>query len=85
MKSHRKYDPIGHLIDDLAVIDGVLMKGRRIILAEELQQQELEESYNNHMGIKMTRLLLWMSIHWLTLMQTLKIPLICCSTYHGFQ
>ena len=38
--------------DNLAVIDGTVMKGRCIIIPENLKQQALEQLHVNHMGIK---------------------------------
>ena len=35
-----------------AVIDGVVMKGRCIIIPAVLRQQVLDQLYINHMGIK---------------------------------
>ena len=38
--------------DDLAVIDNVVIKGRHIIVPQELKQQVLDQLQLNHMGIK---------------------------------
>ena len=38
--------------DDLAVIDGVVMKGRHIIIPVVLRQQVLDQLHLNNMGIK---------------------------------
>ena len=38
--------------DDLAVIDGVIMKGRWIIIPMVLKQQVLDQLHTNYMGIK---------------------------------
>ena len=38
-------------IDDLIVIDGIVIKGRGIIMTKELQKQALELLHNNNMGI----------------------------------
>ena len=38
--------------DDLAVIDGIVMKGRHIIIPEVLKQQVLDQLHVNHMGIE---------------------------------
>ena len=38
--------------DDLAVIDGIVMKGRCIIIPEVLKQQVLDQLHVNHMVIK---------------------------------
>ena len=43
--------------DDLAVIDGVIMKGRCIIMPQDLQQQVLDQLHLNHMAIEKTKLL----------------------------
>ena len=36
----------------MAVIDGVVIKGRHIVIPEALQQQALKQLHINHMGIK---------------------------------
>ena len=38
--------------DDMAVIDGAVIKGRCIVIPEALQQQVLEQLHINHMGTK---------------------------------
>ena len=38
--------------DKLAVIDGVLLKGRCIIIPDSLKQQVLTQLHINHMGIE---------------------------------
>ena len=43
--------------DDLAVIDGILVKDRHIIIPERLKQQVPDQLHINHMGIKKTKLL----------------------------
>ena len=40
------------LRDDMAVIDGVVIKGRCIVIPHALQQQVLKQLHINHMGIK---------------------------------
>ena len=37
---------------DLAVMDGAVMKGRHIIVPQNLQQQVLDQLHLNHMGIQ---------------------------------
>ena len=37
--------------DELAVIDGVILKGRHIFIPTNLQHQILEQLHTNHMGI----------------------------------
>ena len=38
--------------DNLAVTDGVIMKGRWIIIPTALEQQVLGQLYTNHIGIE---------------------------------
>ena len=40
--------------DDLAVMDGMVMKGRCIIIPAVLKQQVLDHLHTNHMGIEKT-------------------------------
>ena len=47
---------------DLAVIDGMIMKGRCNIIPVKLQKQSLDQLHGNHMGIKNTWLLACESI-----------------------
>ena len=41
--------------DDMAVIDGVILKGRCIVIPESLQRQTLEQLNVNHLGIYKTK------------------------------
>ena len=43
--------------DELAVIDGVILKGRHIIIPDSLKQQVLTQLHTSHMGIEKTKLL----------------------------
>ena len=49
---HQDIRPYWSFKDDLAVIDGVIMKGRCIIIPEALKQQALDQFHVNHMGIE---------------------------------
>ena len=53
--------------DDLAVIDGVIIKGRCIIIPQELKQWVLDQLHLNHMGIKKTKLLMCKSVYWVNI------------------
>ena len=53
--------------DDLAVMDGIVMKGRCIIVPEVLKHQALDQLHVNHMGIKKTKLLACESIYWVNI------------------
>ena len=50
--------------DELAVIDGVMLKGRCIIIPNSLRQQVLNQLNINHMGIEKMKLLAWECIYW---------------------
>ena len=51
--------------DYTAVINGVVIKSRCIVIPEVLQQQALKLLYINHMGIGKTKLLACKSIYWI--------------------
>ena len=48
---HLDIRPYWSYKDDLAVIDGIVMKGRHVIIREVLKQQAVDQLYINHMGI----------------------------------
>ena len=50
---------------DMAVIDGVVMKGRHIVIQEALQQQVLKQLHMNHMDIEKTKLFEQKSVYWI--------------------
>ena len=49
----------------MAVINGVVIKGRGIIIPEVLQQKALRYLHINHMGIEKTKLLACKSVYWI--------------------
>ena len=51
-KLHSDLRPYGSYRNDLAVIDGVVMKGTQIVIPTVLKQQVLDQLHTNHMGIK---------------------------------
>ena len=50
--------------DELAVIDGVILKGRCIIIPNSLREQVLNQLHTNHMGIEKTKLLARGCVYW---------------------
>ena len=56
--------PYWPYMDELVVIDGVLLKGRHIIIPDDLKQQVLTQLHINHMGIEKTKLLAHESVFW---------------------
>ena len=56
--------------DNLVDIDGIVMKGRHIIIPKVLKQQVLDQLHVNHMGIKNQNCLHASLYIWLTLTMT---------------
>ena len=50
--------------DDMAVIDGVIVKDQCIVMPETLQWQALKQLHVNHMGTDQTKLLAPESMYW---------------------
>ena len=53
--------------DDLAVIDGIVKKGRCIVIPENQKQQVLHQLHVNHMGIKKMKILAHESVYWVNI------------------
>ena len=71
--------------DELAVIDGVLLKGRCIIIPYNLKQQVLTQLHINHMGIEKTKLLARESIFWHNINANIEACTKSCATCLEFQ
>ena len=50
--------------DELAVIDGIILKGKCIIIPNRLKEQVLNQLYTKHMGIEKTKLLAQECVYW---------------------
>ena len=50
--------------DKLAVIDGIILKGKCIIIPNSLKEQVLSQLHTNNMGIEKTKLLAWECVYW---------------------
>ena len=61
---HTDLKPYWSYKDKLAIIDGVMLKGRCIVIPISLKQQVLEQLHTNHMGIEKTKLLACKSVYW---------------------
>ena len=64
-----KYWPIWH---DLAIINGVAMKGKQIITPFSLQKQMLDQLHSNHMGIEKMQLFVRKSVYWINMNADMK-------------
>ena len=51
-KLHADLRPYWSYRDELVVIDGIILKGRCIIMPNSLRQHLLDQLYRNHMGIE---------------------------------
>ena len=71
--------------DDMAVIDGIIMKGRHIIIPGILKTQVLDQLHINHMGIEKTKLLACESIYWPNINDEVENFIKKCSTCLTFQ
>ena len=58
------YNHIWSYRDKLAVIDGVILKGKCIIMPNRLREQVLNQLHTNHMGIEKTKLLACECVYW---------------------
>ena len=67
------------------MIDGVVMKGRQIIVPQELKQQVLDQLHINHMGIEKTKLLACKSVYWVNINNDIEKSCKTCNTCLEFQ
>ena len=61
------------------------MKGRHIIIPEDVKQQALDQLHVNHMGIKKTKLLMNESVFWVNINNDIENHVKNCSTCLKFQ
>ena len=61
---HADIKPYWPYRDELVVIDGVILKGRHIVIPYSLRQQVLTQLHISHMGIEKTKLLAHDSVFW---------------------
>ena len=58
------FSHIGHTGMRMVVIDGIILKGKHIIIPNSLKEQVLGQLHTNHMGIEKTKLLAWECVYW---------------------
>ena len=71
--------------DELAVIDGTMLKGRCIIIPNSLRQQVLNKLHINHMGIEKTKLLVCEYVYWHSINADIEKYIKQCATCPEFQ
>ena len=71
--------------DKLAVIDGIVLKGRHIIIPNSLKQQVLNQLHINHMGIEKTKLLAHECAYWHSINTDIEMYIKQCAICLEFQ
>ena len=61
---HVDLQPYWSYRDELAVIDGIILRGKCIIMLNSLREWELNQLHTNHMGIEKTKLLAHECVYW---------------------
>ena len=84
-KLHSDFRPYWSYRDELAVIHGVVMKGRCIPIPTSLKQQVLDQLHTNHMGIEKTKLLTCESVYWADINVDIEKHIKNCATCLEFQ
>ena len=82
---HVELKPYWLYRDELAVIDGIILKGRHIVIPQSLRQQILEQLHTNHMGIEKTKLLACESVYWSSINADMENFIKNCATCLQFQ
>ena len=82
---HTNIRPYWLYRDELMVIDGVILKGRCIIIPDSLKQQVLAQVHTNHMGIEKMKLLACESVFWHNINANIEAYIKVCATCLEFQ
>ena len=82
---HTDLKPYWSYRDELAIIDGVMLKGRHISIPTSLKQQVLDQPHTKHMGIEKTKLLTCESVSWSDINVVIKKYIKSCATCLEFQ
>ena len=82
---HTNIRPYWPYRNELAVIDGVILKGRHIVIPNSLRQQVLAQLHTGHMGIEKTKLLARDSVFWSNINANIKACIKHCATCLKFQ
>ena len=71
--------------DELVVIDGMILKGRCIIIPNSFRQRVLDQLHTNHMGIEKTKLLAHECVYWHSINADIAKYIKQCATCLEFQ
>ena len=84
-KLHADLRPYWSYRDKLTVIDGIILKGRCVVIPNSLRQQVLNQLHTNHMGIEKTKLLACEFVYWSSINADIKSYIKHCTTCLEFQ
>ena len=84
-KLHADLRPYWSYRGELAVIDGIIIKGRHIVIPNSLKQQVLNQLHTNHMGIEKTKLLACELVYWSSINADIKNYIMDCTMCLEFQ
>ena len=84
-KLHVDLRPYWSYRDKLAVRDGIILKGRGIIMPNSLRQQVLNQLHTNHMGTEKTKLLACECVYWSSINADIEKCIKQCATCLEFQ
>ena len=82
---HVDLQPYWSYRDELAVIDGIILKGKCTIIPNSLKKQVLNQLHKNHMGIEKTKLLAHECINWPNINADIEKYIKQCATCLQFQ
>ena len=77
---HADLKPYWSCRDELAVIDGIILKSRCTVIPKSLRQQVLGQLHTNHMGIENTKLLVHESVYWSSINADIERYIKQCAT-----
>ena len=82
---HANIRPYWPYRDELAEIDGIILKGRCVVIPYSLRQQVLAQLHTSHMGIEKTKLLAQDSVFWSNINTKIEGYIKHCATCLEFQ
>ena len=74
-----------HYRDELALQDGIIFKGRRVVIPRNIQEDILAQLHYGHQGIEKTRLLAKEHVFWPRINKDIKAACTLCQPCQQFQ
>ena len=72
-------------LDDMAVIDGFIMKGRYVVIPEVFEKTDIRLTPSEPHGNRKTKLLAWESVYWININDDIEKHIKSCITCLTFQ